>query len=64
MGDYKYKLQVMAEEAAEEEGTDYYSLPLSMQYKLYQRCKEKYFSLGVNDAVTRYDTTEGSQNYV
>ena len=43
-GDYKYEMQMIAEEKAEEEyGMDYYDLPADVQYNVFRSAEEEYF---------------------
>lgn len=39
-GDYKYEMQMRAEELADEMGVDYYDLPQNKQYELYEQARE------------------------
>lgn len=42
MTDYKYAAQMNAERLAEEQGLDYFSLPLEAQCDLYERGMQQY----------------------
>ena len=41
-GDYKYEMQMIAEEAAEEMGLDYWSLTLDQQCDLYSKASREW----------------------
>lgn len=46
--DYKYAIQMMAEELAEQAGEDYHKLPLERQCELHKSATELYWERGAN----------------
>jgi len=56
MSDYKWAAQVRAEELAEEQGQDYFSLPQDKQCELYQQGLDDTFENLMTQADLRNDS--------